>query len=97
MNYYIATNDEALKVAGYYPQTYISPKKGFDPYLADSFWNVRYNIFPDFTPKLRLDLYKNSIATDCIYGNSVSFGFIVNKRLKDVLSNHNLPPIVFTL
>jgi len=95
MNYYTINVTSAKEVIGNDPQTLIEPNNAYNPNLPEHYWNVRYYSFPNFEPKLRLVMNKKSIQTDCIYGNTVPFGMIINNRFKEILKQHHLPPYRF--
>jgi hypothetical protein len=62
----------------------------------DSYYNVYSNVFPDFIPNLNyLVLHEDAILTDVLSAAVISSGFIVNEKVKNVLSQHKLPPHKF--
>jgi hypothetical protein len=62
----------------------------------DSFYKVYANVFPDFIPNLNyLVLHKDAISTDVLSAAMISSGFIVSEKMKNILSQHKLPPHKF--
>ncbi len=93
MNYHELTWDyDNLKVIGHNPQ--IEMKKGYNPTLPNSFWQVKSQEFPDFEPNLELELHKKAKVTDYIE-QIPPFGMLINEPFKNILTKFNLPPHKF--
>ncbi len=89
MNYYSISNSLEINAYGHNPQTTL--RKGYNPTLENSHWNVHYDYFPEFKPNLQLELYKQSFVTDYLDAHAVSFGLVINERFKEILLHHHLP------
>lgn len=86
--FFKAFNSGNLNEIGHYPQT--SLRKGYNPNLPSSIWNVKYNEFPDFILNYELELHKDAVPTNYIEGIS-NLGMIVDFKLKIILEKVNLP------
>ncbi len=86
--YFLISPEHNLKQIGYYPQTRI--RKGYNPNL-DGHWTVPHNDFPDFEPNLELELNSKGKRTDYMDFNDLRNGFLVSKKLKDILLKYELP------
>lgn len=87
--YFRIGHSSDLKEIGHYPQ--VKFRKGYNPRL-NGVYKVRKNEFPDFIPNYELELESNAIPTSLLPNVGASFGLIVNKELKEILSKHKLPP-----
>ena len=89
MKYYsINKVSDDLKAIGHYPQ--LEFRKGYNP-NKNGCWNVERNNFPDFIPNYELELHPKAKPTNFLPIYSIGFGMIVDKNLKEVLSNFKLP------
>ncbi|MCL8009451.1 hypothetical protein M8845_18670 [Gelidibacter japonicus] len=88
MKYYTVEMSDNLSVIGHYPQG--EYKKGYNPKENGSF-NVQINEFPDFVPKLELELHKKAKPTDCLSFLGLPFGMIISEKMKETLKKHNTP------
>lgn len=58
----------------------------------DSIYNVYSNKFPDFTPNLNhFILHANARLTDALSAAMISYGFIVNEKVKAIFEQYKLP------
>lgn len=89
MRYYYLSRSDNLNIIGHYPQTKL--RKGYNPRLSDSHWQVKKYEFPDFIPKLELELHKNAIPTDYLHFINLNHGLIVSKKMKETLEKFQLP------
>ena len=91
MEYYLLSRSHNLKITGFDPQS--KPKQGFNPTLPDSFWQVHPFEFPDFQPKLDLEMHRRAMPTNYLhYGGGLTVGILVDKKLKELLELFHLPP-----
>lgn len=88
MRYFELNKSSELSEVGNYPQTDF--RKGYNPRMNGCF-NVKSNEFPDFVPNYELQLLDDAILTDFVSHVGPGFGFVINKRVKDILSNFKLP------
>lgn len=92
MKYYILKNSTEKKIIGTeYPQ--IQTMQGnFQRDAPDSIYNVYPNKFPDFVPNLNyFVLERNAKITDIVSASMISYGFIVNNKVKNIFNNFKLP------
>jgi len=92
MQYFaISTTTEKAIVGPSYPQIQTSGGKWHtsDP---DCFYNVFAGEIPEFTPNLHyLVLEPDAIMSDVLSAAMISFGFILNDKVKKILERHMLP------
>ncbi len=94
--YYIASNSTDEKIIGKkYPQCKGLPSGmglTFDWFdRPNSMTNLNNDEFPNFEPELFFELEEKAILTDIISPSNVSAkGFLVNQKVKDILSEFNL-------
>jgi len=84
MKYYKVSNSTGKETGRTYPQLHCLTQ----PYAHSmTAWE-----FPGFTPKLTFELEKAAKLTDVLSNTAVSSGngFLVNSKVKDILSNFNL-------
>lgn len=87
----IKTTSEKQIIGTQYPQ--IQTMDGtVNKNAPNSLYNVSADTLPDFIPNLNyFVLQKSAIATDVLSAAMISYGFIVNEKVKDVLRIHRLP------
>jgi hypothetical protein len=62
----------------------------------NSLYNVYPNELPDFTPNLNyFVLSKDAKLTDVLSSAMISYGFIINDKVKNILGQFKLPPCKF--
>ncbi len=90
MNYYSLAYSTNHKENGPdYPQA--GPAKEYDLNSPRAYSKVRHDQFPDFVPELDyFKLHDKSPLTDFI-SSGLSHGFIVSKRVKDLLQDFKIP------
>lgn len=96
MQYYlIKTSIEKTIIGPEYPQ--IQTMGGnVNRDAPNSLYNVYSNEFPSFVPNLNyFILHKNANLTDVLSAAMISYGFIVNNKVKNILEQFNLPPHIF--
>lgn len=93
MLYFKIFNSGDINEIGHYPQTGL--RKGYDPRLPNSHWQVKHNEFPDFIPNYELELHPYAVATNYLDGTGDYSGFLVDGAFKKVLEVHKLPPPLF--
>jgi len=96
MEYYILKKSTEKNIIGSeYPQ--IQTMGGtVNRDADDSLYNVYSNKFPDFIPNLNYFIVESkSILTDVLSASMISFGFIVNDKVKNIFEQHKLPPHKF--
>lgn len=86
MKYYGINWDDDLCKVGHHPQTELKIGRHYE---------VEYNVFPNFTPTMELELHKKSLITNYLNSFAISFGMIVDKDFKGILNKFNLPPCTF--
>lgn len=86
--YYSYSFSNDLKVIGHYPQ--VSLKKGYNPRLPESHWQVKKDVFPNFCPKLELELHDKAIPTDYLHFSDLN-GIIISGKFRKILELHKLP------
>lgn len=91
MNYTRIDYSVELKEIGAYPQAYQIKEDRFDRVSPTSPWVIKRHEISIVEPKLNLVLDKRAKLTDILSTDILSFGFIVSKKLKDVLVDFNLP------
>ena len=91
----IKTTSEKQIIGRQYPQ--IQTMAGtVNKDAPDSLYNVYADAFPDFIPNLNyFVLEKNAKVTDVLSAAMISYGFIVNEKVKDILCGHHLPSCQF--
>lgn len=58
----------------------------------DSIYNVSSNKFPNFTPNLNhFILHPNARLTDALSAAMISYGFIINEKVKKIFEQYKLP------
>jgi hypothetical protein len=93
--FHIKTSSERKVIGPQYPQIQTSDGT-VDAKAPDSYYNVYSNVFPVFIPNLNyLVLHKQAILTDVLSAAMIRPGFIVNEKVKNILSQHKLPPHKF--
>lgn len=93
MKYHILKYSSDPPEVGDFPQCDIS--KNINPWDPDGIYNVRPHKFPDFVPKVELELNPKARWTDFLSTVGANHGFMVTHRLKQILEEHRLPPCAF--
>jgi hypothetical protein len=89
--YYRISENVDLEVIGYYPP--VNYKPGYNPQGPNAHWNVKGNVFPDFSPELELVIHENAVPTNFLNRMSIcTFGIIIDEQLKEIIEQHKLPP-----
>src|SRR5215207_4672214 len=93
--FWIRTTSEKNIIGAQYPQ--IQTMDGtVNKNAPDSLYNVYPDELPDFIPNLNhFVLEKSAIVTDVLSAAMISYGFIVNEKVKDILCGHRLPTYQF--
>jgi len=89
--YYRIIENVELEVIGYYPQLQYKP--GYNPRAPYGHWNVKGNVFPDFSPELELVIHENAMPTNILNRMSIcSFGLFIDRKFRNIIEQHKLPP-----
>lgn len=91
----IKTTSEKKIIGTEYPQ--IQTMGGtVDKNAPDSLYNVYSDAFPNFIPNLNyFILHKNAKLTDVLSTAMISYGFVLNDKVKKILEQFKLPPHKF--
>jgi hypothetical protein len=96
MQYFsIKTSPEKKIIGTEYPQ--IQTMDGtVNRKAPNSLYNVNSDAFPNFVPNLNYFLlHKNAKLSDVLSAAMISYGFILNDKVKSILQQHKLPPHEF--
>lgn len=90
MNYFIIGPSDDIKAIGNYPQT--RSHSGYNPNSENSFKNVYWDEFPNFTPYYEVEIEPKAKPTNFINRTPLQFGFLIDSKFLNVLKKHKLPP-----
>ncbi|WP_343671048.1 hypothetical protein [Chitinophaga sp.] len=92
--YYSFSPSTDINKTGIYPQA-ISDTKPFEWLLPPMNEQVRLDRFLTFEPDFEIILNHNAYLTDVVDRASLSFGLVVNQKVKDILTSFKLPDCRF--
>ncbi|AEM71580.1 MULTISPECIES: imm11 family protein [Flagellimonas] len=93
MKYSKFSHSTEISQIGIFPQCELS--RNVNPRAPDGIYNVPYNEFPDFIPRVEFDLAPKAKWTDIMTSGALSHGYIVSERVKEIFEKHNLPSHAF--
>jgi len=96
MIYQLKNSTEKIGRGGYPQSQEIILEPGKTVKDSNFIWQIDKSEFPSFSPNTgTLKLMNGSKVTDFISAATISWGFIISKKVKKILENFSLPPIRF--
>ena len=87
--YYSISRSDDIKEIGYYPQSDL--RKGYNP-RNNGHFVVKHYEFPDFKPNLELEMHPKASPTNYLDSTAgLVNGFVVDRKLKELLMSFKLP------
>jgi len=93
MEYFTINASDDIAVIGDYPQ--VQKSKNYKLASPNSYWNVKWNRFPEFEPHYDIIISDKAKPTNLLGSLSGFYGLTVDGEFKELIEQSHLPPYQF--